>query len=131
MSNIKNEDLTALSLKAWEVKDNAYIFGDTKVGAALLTDTGRIFTGCNVEHKFRSHDIHAEVNAISNMVAAGEYKIKAILVVAERDFFTPCGSCMDWIIQFADKDCLVGFQNNTEKEIIWFKYSDLMPYYPK
>jgi len=131
MSNIKNKDLTALSLKAWEVKDNAYIFGDTKVGAALLTDTGRIFTGCNVEHKFRSHDIHAEVNAISNMVAAGEYKIKAILVVAERDFFTPCGSCMDWIIQFADKDCLVGFQNNTEKEIIWFKYSDLMPYYPK
>jgi cytidine deaminase len=131
MEKIKKKDLTVLSSKAWEVKDSAYIFGDTKVGAALLTDTGGIFTGCNVEHKFRSHDIHAEVNAISNMVAAGEYKIKAILVAAERDFFTPCGSCMDWIIQFADKDCLVGFQNNKEEEIVWFKYSDLMPYYPK
>jgi cytidine deaminase len=131
MEKIKNDDLLKLSQAAWKVRDSAFIFGDTKVGAAILTESGKIFSGCNVEHMFRSHDIHAEVNAISNMVAAGENKIKAILITAEREFFTPCGSCMDWIMQFAEEDCIVGFQNTKGKEIVWFNHSDLMPYYPK
>lgn len=97
----------------------------------MLSENNRIYCGCNIEHKFRSHDIHAEVNAISNMVSLGDKLIKKILIVAERDFFTPCGSCMDWIMQFADEDTLIGFQGSKNGEIQLFKARELMPYYPK
>jgi cytidine deaminase len=90
--------------------------GPTKVGCAVLPDDGRIFAVCNVEHRFPSHDVHAEVNAITTMVAGGagrdhqrqRGRILAVVVVAERDQFTPCGACMDWILQFCDA-CVVAF----------------------
>jgi cytidine deaminase len=119
-----------LSEHAWRVRDNSYVLGKTKVGAALLSENGKIFSGCNIEHKYRSHDIHAEVNAISNMVAAGETKFIAILIVADRKLFTPCGSCMDWIMQHGDNNCFVGFEN-LQKEKTIFKANELMPFYPK
>ena len=126
-----NSDWNQLSITAWSTRNHAHIFGTTKVGASILSENGNIFSGCNVEHKFRCHDIHAEVNAVSNMVAAGEYKIKAILIVAEREFFTPCGSCMDWIMQFADSDTLIGFQSRANFDIKVYTSQELMPYYPK
>jgi len=119
-----------LSLEAWKNRENAYIFGKTKVGAALYTDNKNIFGGCNCEHKYRSHDIHAEVNAIGNMITSGDKVIQAILIVADREFFTPCGGCMDWIIQFASEDCLVGFEN-AKKELVTYKVRELMPFYPR
>jgi cytidine deaminase len=48
-----------------------------------------IFSGCNVEHQFRCHDVHAEINAITTMVSAGGTDPVALLIVAERDRFTP------------------------------------------
>lgn len=63
-----------LSRAAWAVRENAVILDKTKVGAALYSDDQKIFSGCNVEQVFRSHDIHAEVNSISNMVTAGYKK---------------------------------------------------------
>jgi cytidine deaminase len=120
-----------LSIKAWETRNNAFIFGNTKVGVALLDSNNNIFTGCNIEQIYRSHDIHAEVSAISKMVSTGSTKIIALLVVAERKFFTPCGSCMDWIIQFGGKDVIIGFQNNPNDKITKFTSKELMPFYPK
>src|SRR6185312_8534384 len=103
-----SEELMARLLRqAWEVRKNAYVIGPTRVGCAVLTEQGEIHVGCNVEHRFRSHDVHAEVNAISSMVSAGGKKIRAVVIAAERDRFTPCGGCMDWIMQFAADDCVV------------------------
>ena len=121
----------ALSKAAWECRENALIFGNTKVGAAVLSKDGMIYHGCNIEHEFRSHDIHAETNAISNMVASGRDHMIAILVVADRRRFTPCGGCMDWIFQIGHSDCLVGFQPSKDGEIKIFKAKELMPFYPK
>lgn len=119
-----------LSKMAWSVRENAYIYGDTKVGAALLSDQGKIYTGCNVEHMFRSHDFHAETNAIGSMVAAGDKKIIAILVAAKREKFTPCGGCLDWIFQFGGRECHVGFQAQPNGPITHYTASELMPHYP-
>lgn len=127
---VQKNDWEQLSIEAWKVRDNAFLYGKTKVGAALLSETKNIFIGCNVEQRFRSHDIHAEVNAIGNFISSGGKKILAILVVAERDNFTPCGSCMDWILQFACNDCIVGFQNKPGTKIYKFKAQKLMPFYP-
>ena len=119
-----------LAKKAWAVRENAHLIGKTKVGAALFSESGRIFCGCNVEHKFRSHDIHAEVNAIGNMIAGGDIRLLAILVVAERERFTPCGSCMDWIFQFGGTECRVAFQSNPQGSISFYTAHELMPHYP-
>ena len=119
-----------MSKEAWSVRENAHIYGKTKVGASIYTENGNIYSGCNCEHIYRCHDIHAEVNAIGNMIASGEKKFLAILIVAEREFFTPCGSCMDWIMQHGADNCLVAFEN-INKQLTVFKSSDLMPHYPK
>ena len=127
----KGTDWDLLSQKAWEVRKNASIKGSTKVGAALLTDSFNIYVGCNVEQTFRNHDVHAEVNAITNMITNGEKKIIAMLIVAERDQFTPCGSCLDWIFQFGGADTIVGFQPLPNSSIKKYLAKDLMPHYPK
>lgn len=119
-----------LSTLAWECRENASILGKTKVGAALLSDNGEIYSGCNVEQLYRNHDVHAEVNAISNMISKGAKHFVAILVVAERDKFTPCGSCLDWIFQFGGKETLVGFQSSKTSEINIYSAKELMPHYP-
>lgn len=127
----QNSGWKKLSVYAWKAREHAYIFGKTKVGASVISENDNIFAGCNIEHIYRSHDIHAEVNAISNLISSGDKKVKKILIVAEREFFTPCGSCMDWIMQFADSDTLIGFQKKEGGEIQVFTPSELMPYYPK
>jgi cytidine deaminase len=119
-----------LAEAAWKCRNQAYIIGKTKVGAALITDTEGIFVGCNVEHKYRCHDVHAEVNAITNMVSFGHTKVIAIIVVAEHSNFTPCGGCMDWILQFGGESCLVAIQSQPGGEIHIFQASELMPHYP-
>ncbi len=116
---------------AWRARENARVLGKTKVGACGLSEIGGMCSGCNVEHKFRSHDIHAETNVISSIIANGYGKLKAILIVAEREQFTPCGSCMDWIFEIGGSECIVGFQNNPNGEIKEYVAGDLMPFYPK
>ncbi len=128
MSNI---DWKELAQRAWQARRNAHLYGSTAVGAAVLCSNGAIYSGCNVEHRFRSHDIHAEVNAIGSMVAGGEKSLIAILVVAEREAFTPCGACLDWIFEMGGADCYVGYQRSPEPDTAIFRAADLMPHYPK
>lgn len=119
-------DWDELAQLAWSVRQSAR--AQTKVGSAVLSKGGTKFAGCNVEHRFRSHDVHAEVNAIGSMVAGGELELNAIIVVADRKRFTPCGACMDWIFELGGPECLVAFDNGQERII--FKAAELMPYYP-
>ncbi len=116
---------------AWTARENSRLIGKTAVGAAVMSSSGKIFPGCNVEHKYRCHDVHAEVNAITNMIVAGEHVLKAILIVAKRDMFTPCGGCMDWIFEMGGGNCLVAFSSSMVTEPQIFKASELMPHYPE
>jgi cytidine deaminase len=124
-------DVKELFRRAWEVRENAHVIGPTKVGCAVLTLECKIFAGCNVEHRFRCHDVHAEVNAITSMVSAGFTQIRAVAIAAERERFTPCGGCMDWIMQFATEPCLILAQSRPEGPIQTYTTSDLMPHYPR
>ena len=124
------QELPHLAEVAWNVREHAFVIGPTRVGCAVLAGDGRVFSGCNIEHKFRSHDVHAEVNAITSMVAAGARQLIAVVVVAEREQFTPCGACMDWIMQFCD-DCLVAFQSGPNANFLTYSARELMPHYPR
>lgn len=124
-------DLARLAGLAWDVRSRARILGSTAVGCAVLGAKGGVWTGCNVEHKFRSHDIHAETNAIATMVAAGERTLAALVVVAEREHFTPCGACLDWVWEFGGPDAVVGVQNRENGPIDALRALELMPHYPR
>ncbi len=116
---------------AWRVREQARILGKTKVGAAVLAGDSRIHVGCNVEHRFRAHDVHAEVNALSTLVAAGDgYPAIAIVIAAERERFTPCGCCMDWIFELGGPGCLVAFQGQPDGPMEVLRADELMPHYP-
>lgn len=127
---VSQEQLKRLGGEAWTTRANARIVGDTRVGCALLADDGRTYSGCNVEHKFRCHDVHAEVNAITSMVSSGGKRCIALVIAAARDQFTPCGGCMDWIMELGGADTIVGFQGVAGGDIVTFKARDLMPHYP-
>ena len=126
---INEEIWSKLASTAWNHRENARILGKTKVGSAVFSE-GKIFGGCNIEHKFRSHDIHAEISAVSTMISSGYKKLDAIIVVAERTKFTPCGGCLDWIFEFGGPKCLVGYQTKKDGKITIFKAEELMPHYP-
>lgn len=123
-------DRQALSKAAWAVRERARVHGPTRVGCAALASDGLIFVGCNMEHRFRSHDIHAEVNAISSLVAGTTSGLIAILIAAERERFTPCGSCLDWIFEIGGGDCMVYSEKSMGGDTKSYRASELMPYYP-
>ncbi len=135
MKIIEGKDIKKFSVikemveKAWSVRASSN--GKTRVGAACAyVDEGIVVEGCNIEHRFRSHDIHAEVNAISTLVATGYESFNSILIVADREQFTPCGSCMDWIMEIGGENADVMFQSSMTGDIKVYKAKELMPHYP-
>ena len=131
VENLSDSDISELFRRAWQVRGNAHVIGPTKVGCAVLTPEGEIFDGCNVEHRFRCHDVHAEVNAITSMVSAGHRHVRAVAIAAERERFTPCGGCMDWIMQFATEPCIILAQPRPGGPIQKYTTTELMPHYPR
>jgi len=96
----------ALLAAADAVMRNAYAgYSDFKVGAALRTPSGAIYTGANVENAAYPQGQCAEASAIGAMVAGGETEISAVAVVAEKlDVCPPCGGCRQRLKEFAAPD---------------------------
>lgn len=72
------------------------------VGAAVLTETGRVFPGCNVENASYGLAMCAERAAIYHAVASGHDSLKAVCVVGTAA--KPCGACRQVMFEFSDKD---------------------------
>ena len=87
---ISEKDLISEALKA---RDQSFSpFSKFKVGAALLTDTGEIYKGTNVEVSSYGLTVCAERHAIGNAIVEGERKFSKI-VVASNKGVSPCGAC--------------------------------------
>ena len=129
---VSEEQLQRLAKDAWVARDRAFVVGTTKVGCAVLCVDGSSYSGCNVEHRYRCHDVHAEVNALTTMVGAGGYRqIRAVVIAASKQQFTPCGGCMDWIMQFAETgSCIIAIQSAPDEPLKCFTADQLMPFYP-
>lgn len=99
------KELELLLETAKQAAMNAYApYSGYKVGAALLTDKGTIFTGCNVENSSYSLTNCAERTAIFKMVSEGENKIKMMAIFVDADkLFPPCGACRQVIHEFGDE----------------------------
>jgi cytidine deaminase len=90
---------------------------DFAVGAAILSDTGKIYVGCNVEFANYSNTIHAEEAAISAFIAAGEKHPVCIAVFTfDDEIWFPCGMCRQSLFELGGKDLKVIACNNTTCE---------------
>lgn len=102
-------------------------FTAIQVGAALRSDDGRIFSGCNTEHPVVGLSWCAEMVAIGNMIMAGERSIAEIVVVSGTiPPLTPCGACRQRIHEFAKEDTLVHVCS-LEGLIATYRMGDLLP----
>lgn len=122
--------------QAWQAMGYAYSpYSQFKVGAALLSDTGEVFLGCNIENVSFGATNCAERTAIFNGVSKGFQNFIAIAVVGENEDGTPlsdgyafpCGICRQVLCEFCAPDCLV-LLGSKEKAIFECNLSDLLPY---
>ncbi|HOW27979.1 MAG TPA: cytidine deaminase [Elusimicrobiota bacterium] len=91
--------------EAARAREKAYApYSKFLVGAAVLMDSGKIYTGCNVENASYGLTCCAERTAIFKAVSEGEKKIKAIAIVLDApDYGAPCGACRQVIYEFGPK----------------------------
>lgn len=101
-SAIESARLDELVRRATVVRENAHApYSRYKVGAAIATKSGRIFTGCNVENASLGGTICAERGAVMQMIAAGDREPVAVAVVTS-DGASPCGMCRQVLAEFAN-----------------------------
>lgn len=114
--------------RALEAREKAYVpYSGFKVGAALLSKSGNIYSGCNIESASYTPTICAERTAISKAVSEGDREIEAIVVVGNPDEYTyPCGVCRQVIREFS-KDVTIIIAKN-EEEYKLYKLDDLLPH---
>jgi cytidine deaminase len=108
---------------------NAYApYSSYQVGAAVLTDGGQIFAGCNVENAAYPQGACAEAAAIAAMIVAGERRIVAVLTVCPGDLLgTCCGGCRQRIREFAALDTPIYAANESGVQRI-FSLEELLPH---
>ncbi|MEA1971900.1 MAG: cytidine deaminase [Candidatus Cloacimonadota bacterium] len=120
---MKNKELIEIAKQASKY---AYVpYSGFQVGAALLTNSGKIFSGCNVENASYSQTICAERNAIFQAVAKGEKDFQRIAIFVNSDkIFSPCGACRQVMAEFSPDMEVIIVNNN---KVIETTMTELLP----
>jgi cytidine deaminase len=87
-------------------KAKAYVpYSRFHVGAAILSDDGKVYAGCNVENAAYPSGTCAEAGAVAAMVLGGGKRIIALVVTGDSELLcTPCGNCRQRIREFASSE---------------------------
>lgn len=87
---------------ALDARSSAYApYSHYPVGAAVLTEDGSVFSGCNVENASYPAGLCAERNAIGSAIAAGKRAFQGIAVAGDhREYTLPCGICLQVLAEF-------------------------------
>ena len=119
----QNADLTAL---ARESMRHAYApYSGYRVGAALETESGEVFTGCNVENASYGLTICAERTAVVKAVSAGHTRFRRLVIATEADRAAPpCGTCRQFVAEFGVE---VEVHSVSRKEQASWLLKDLIP----
>ena len=100
-----------------EMKKAYAPYSEIKVGAALLTSDGRVYTGSNIENASYGATICAERAAVAKAVNAGEKTFSAIAVVSNIKGYTyPCGICRQVLAEFS-RDMDIVMYNGSEIKV--------------
>lgn len=123
LTNEMKDKLIQRAKEAWALAYAPY--SHYSVGSAVLTETGEIFSGVNVENAVYPLGICGERVAIFKAVSEGHRAFKAIAVVT-RNGGTPCGSCRQVMAEFG-LDTIVLIADTTGKLLQEFTVADLLP----
>jgi len=120
--NLSPEEKSQLIEAAQSVLQNAYApYSGFRVGAAILTHLGNLFTGCNVENSSYGLTICAERTAIVSAVAqegGDRMKIRAVAVVNEKGTYCPpCGACRQVMFEFGADAAILLQEGNALKQV--------------
>ncbi|WP_269449384.1 cytidine deaminase [Bacillus sp. SJS] len=117
-----------LIIEAKTARERAYVpYSTFKVGAALLTKSGKVFGGCNIENAAYSMCNCAERTALFKAYSEGETDFEAIAVVADtKRPVPPCGACRQVISELCSKDMKV-ILTNMNGDIEQLTAGELLP----
>ena len=120
-------DAKELMKIARKARQNAYApYSHFAVGAALLAESGRVYTGCNIENASYGLTCCAERNAIFAAIGAGERRFKMLAVAADSpEPVAPCGACRQVIAEFGIPLVVMG---NLKGETKTMTAEELLPY---
>ena len=123
--NVKND--SELMDMAKEAMKSAYApYSHFSVGAAVETDDGEVYCGCNIENSSYGATICAERTAISKAVSEGYRRITRIAICDSNNSFAwPCGICRQVMSEFADEDFYVILEDNGKISNFFLK--ELLP----
>lgn len=122
-----NKEYDKLIEEAKKAREKAYTpYSKFKVGAAVLTSEGKIFSGCNIENASFSLSTCAERVAIFKAISEGANKLKAVAIIADtKRPCTPCGACRQVISEFGENIVLI--MANLKGDIKISKIDKLLP----
>jgi len=129
----ENKNLQLLVTQAALAQKQAYApYSQFKVGAALLTNSGKIFSGCNVENASYGGTNCAERTAIFTAVTCeGNFQIKDMVVITSGDKpWPPCGLCRQVIFEFSTEKTMIHIAQNhkgIQKIIKSYTIKELLP----
>lgn len=132
-SKINDIPVAELIRSAMEARKKAYApYSGYMVGAAVLTNELRIYTGCNIENAAYTPTVCAERTAVFKAVSEGWRRFKAIAVVGSpkggiTQYAFPCGVCRQVMREFADADNFVIIVAKSEQDYQAFTLRELLP----
>lgn len=126
MSSVSVSHMHSLALKALE---QAYApYSTFHVGVCLESESGQLFSGCNIENASYSLTLCAESTAIAAMISAGDKTIRRLVIVSSgADFCSPCGACRQRLLEFAAEPMEI-YLFNPAGELRTHTLQELLPY---
>ena len=120
-------DYRILMDKAIEASKNAYCpYSKFPVGACVLTDNDKIYTGCNIDNASYGLTVCAERNALFSAVGAGEREFTALCVVGDTEApISPCGACRQVMAEFKVPRIILA---NLKGDVKEYTLEELLPY---
>lgn len=122
---MKDKELVEYALKA---RHNSYSpYSKFRVGAAIITQNDKLYTGVNIENASFGATCCAERTAVFKAVSEGETKIKAIAIASdEENYIYPCGICRQVLSEFCEADTKI-LCSNKDGEFVSHRLGDLLP----
>jgi cytidine deaminase len=123
-------NLDELYRLAREAAQAAYApYSHFRVGAALLAEDGKVFTGCNVENRSYGLGICAERTAVTKAVSEGSRRFKALAIATPDSGYPvgPCGACRQVLSEFMPAEAPVRFGGGTPSKVDT-TIGELLPY---
>ena len=125
MIGVKNEELLAAARAAMEHSYSPY--SGFRVGAAVLAQSGRIYSGCHIENASYGAPICAERCAIFSGIAQGERRFIKLAVVSSGDGYPwPCGICRQVMLEFMPPEGSILLED--KGKILELALDELMPH---